>query len=167
MAAPNLSLYTIKQMVGIDAARAIVVIAVTEVVNYYNVGKTMSQEQVAITVDMIIERFGYFKIEDVKLAFRIGMYATRLYDRLDGSIMLEWIKDHDAHRDEYCSLRTRTNEIDATMDTSVLSYDEYWDSVRIRAESGNIESITLWENHVAMQNELSKKKILKTLKSKS
>lgn len=126
----------------------------------------MNQEQVAITVDMIIDRFGYFKLEDIKLAFRMGMYATKIYDRLDGSILLEWLQAHDARRDEYCSLRTHTSEVIATTDTSDITYDEYWEGVRIRADSGDEESVKLWEHHVVMQQELANKRILKTIKTK-
>ena len=55
---------------GENHARAIVVILLSEVVDFFNASNTMNDSQVAITTDLIIEEYPYFKIDDLKLAFR-------------------------------------------------------------------------------------------------
>ena len=51
-------------------ARAILVIAIKELVSFFNVGKTMNDVQVALTADLIIDRFYYLKLEEIKDVYK-------------------------------------------------------------------------------------------------
>ena len=59
---PNLPVSTLKNELGLVGVRAILVLAVTEVCNFFNVGKSMNATQVAMTVDLIIEKYFYLKL---------------------------------------------------------------------------------------------------------
>lgn len=79
---------------------AFLVKIVTEVVNYFNIGKSMSPGQIAQTVIFIMDDYYYLKPDDFKLCFSKAMKGNygRLYDRLDGQIILDWIAQYTAER---------------------------------------------------------------------
>lgn len=82
--------------------KGLIVIILSDVVSFFNVGKSMdSENQIPSTADLIIQEFPFLKVEDFKLCFnnaKKGAYG-RLYDRLDGQIIFEWINT-------YCSERS-------------------------------------------------------------
>lgn len=85
---------------GENHARAIVVILLSEVVDFFNASNTMNDSQVAITTDLIIEEYPYFKIDDLKLAFRNAMKGRygEIYNRLDGSVIMGWLNQYNRER---------------------------------------------------------------------
>lgn len=160
--APELPISTLQTELGLDGARAILVIAVNEICNFFNVGKTMNAVQVAITVDLIIERYFYLKLEDIKLCFRRAMYSHTAYDRLDGNVILSWIEKYDADRDEYCSLHSiNENMLHKAKNKSPVVgcfYDEYWNSQRELAEGGDKEAIERVKFHEDLIRKMRERK---------
>ncbi|WP_410962762.1 hypothetical protein, partial [Salmonella sp. SAL4446] len=76
--------------------KGLLTIAVVDLVKFFNVGKTMGAEQVAQTVNFILSDFWMLKIDDVKLCFdnaKRGKYG-KVYDRMDGAVILEWLQTH-------------------------------------------------------------------------
>lgn len=66
--------------------------------------------QISITCDLILERFGNYKIQDFQICFRKAMAGDygKLYNRIDGAIILEWLNTYDAERtEEIVKLRER------------------------------------------------------------
>ncbi len=112
MEANTPSLVKIKQSASETEARALLYIAVCEVCDFLNVGKNMSDTQIACTVDLILDTYGYMKVEEIKYCFRRAMAACKLYDRLDGNIILGWVADYDAERTEQAM---RLSERDAAL----------------------------------------------------
>lgn len=158
---PELPISVLQNQFGLDGARAILVLAVTEVCNFFNVGKTMNATQVAITVDLIIENYFYLKLEDIKLCFHRAMRSHEAYDRLDGNVILSWIKMYDADRDEYCSLQnSNENKHYKSNDRAPIGcgYDEYWDNQKRLAESGDEEAIEIVRHHQELIQLMSKNK---------
>lgn len=100
VAAQTPTIAKIKNEVSEGDIRALLTIAVAEVCNFFNVGKNMNDAQIALTVDLIIERFWYFKLEEIKYCFRRAMMHEKLFDRLDGNIILGWLQAYDAERTE-------------------------------------------------------------------
>lgn len=153
-----------KKEIGLAQVASIIVIAITEVVKFYNIGKNISAEQIPFIAEMIIDRFGHFKVEDIKLAFRIGMYETEIYDRLDGSILLGWLKNHDAKRDEYCATHAYDDIKSVIVEPKLLesnnafTYTEYWAKVEKDAASGDVDAMILWEDHCALAKKMKTSK---------
>ncbi len=92
------TLAKIKNEASETDARALLYIAVCEVCDFFNVGKNMNDLQIGITVDLILESFWYFKLEEIKYCFRRAMVREKLFDRLDGNIILGWLRDYDEER---------------------------------------------------------------------
>lgn len=79
-----------------------VVLILTDIVQFVNVGKTMNPDQISRTADIIIKDYYYYKLEDFKLfseQFIKGVYG-KLFDRLDGTIILEALEIYDFERTE-------------------------------------------------------------------
>jgi len=78
---------------GDMTVKAIVLMMLTDIVAFFNVGKTMTPNQLAQTTELIIENYVFLKIDDFKLLFtnaKKGDYG-KVYDRIDGNIMISWI----------------------------------------------------------------------------
>ena len=157
---PISQLATIKHG-DINAAQAIISIAISEVVQFFNVGKIMNDVQVAITAELIIDRFYYLKLEEIKYCFQRAMCSGKVYDRLDGNIIIGWLNEYDSERNEFCSLNT-INESKAHKDDDKSSiscpYDEFWESQQKLAEAGDKEAIERVKFHEDFIRKMREKK---------
>lgn len=88
---PALAYIRLKE--GEVLVKAILVKLLNNLVKFFNVGKSMTDAQVAETVELILTSYYYFKIADFKVCFdgiKSGKYLDggKLFDRLDGQIIL-------------------------------------------------------------------------------
>lgn len=133
------TLAKIKNEASETDARALLYIALCEVCDFFNVGKNMNDTQIAMTVDLIIERFGHLKPTEIKFCFRRAMMRERLFDRLDGNIIIGWLTDYDAERTEEAIKlseqqdRQQFNEVRELPEA--VSYEAYLDSLKERAKT--------------------------------
>lgn len=144
---PNLPLSVIRKEITLAGARAILVIAINELVSFFNVGKTMNDVQVALTADLIIDRFYYLKLEEIKLCFRNAMASGKIYDRLDGNIILGWLNEYDAQRDEIVSSLSINEAHEQNNNSTGMFYGEYIKHLTERSENGDEEAKELLESH--------------------
>lgn len=135
----------IKSNLGQAGVRAIVVLAVSEVVLFFNVGKNMSASQIALTTDLILEQYWYLTVEEIKACFRRAMRSAKVYDRLDGNIILGWLRDYDCERDEIMvqiniDEKNRLENLQPDPSAGGVGYADYVVGVKERAESGDEEA---------------------------
>jgi hypothetical protein len=86
---------TFVRVSGEMKAKAVMMLIVSEAIEFFNVGNSMNANQIAQTVDMILDSYGYLKIDDFKFCFNCakkGMYGT-VY-RIDGNVILSWIEQY-------------------------------------------------------------------------
>lgn len=138
VAAQTPTLAKIKNEVSLADVRALLSIAICEVCDFFNVGKNMNDAQIALTVDLIIERFWYFKLEEIKHCLRKAMMREKLFDRLDGNIIIGWLTEYDNERTEEAmriSEQRETQQVNETADRSdAVSFEDYVADLRSRAE---------------------------------
>jgi hypothetical protein len=78
------------------------VLVLTDLVGYFNVGKQMNAGQVIATAEIIETEYWHLNLADLKYCFvqvkagKIG--GGKMYDAIDGAKICGWI-------DEYCDLR--------------------------------------------------------------
>lgn len=85
---------------GETDVRAVLVLMVIEHVKFFNVGKTMNENQVVETVKLIMHQYSGYKLEDFAACFnnrKLGKYG-KLYDVMDGSIILQDLALYDTER---------------------------------------------------------------------
>lgn len=136
---PSPNLAKIKNTLSETEIRALLTIAVGEVCNFFNVGKNMNDAQIALTVDLITDRFWYFKLEEIKYCFRRAMMREKLFDRLDGNIIIGWLREYDAERTEEAmrisdqEATQRINEIKEP--PGAISFEQYLANLEKQAKT--------------------------------
>jgi hypothetical protein len=87
------SVVLLKKELGETVLNAFLALSVTELVESFNIGKTMNAMQVAFTVEAIKTDYYFLKIEELKFCFteaKKGRYGI-MYDRIDCAVICEWI----------------------------------------------------------------------------
>lgn len=84
----------IADILGLQPTYALLSIPLFEVVNFFNVGLQMDDVQVLKTARLIVQEFPYLKVEDLRLCFDKAMTNAKVYDRIDGNIILGWLREH-------------------------------------------------------------------------
>lgn len=87
---------------GVD----ILTVLISEVVLFFNVGKNMNQSQIIQTAKLILtdEEAKGLKPEDFVVLFKNakqGRYG-KIYDRLDGQVVFEWVRAYVGERMAFC-----------------------------------------------------------------
>lgn len=159
---PNLA--TIKNRASRADAQALISLAICEVCEFYNVKQSMSDVQIAMTADLILERFWYLKLEEVKKCFRDAIVNEKVYERLDGSVFLGWLAKYDIERTNIATdISENEDKAQANNDATLLigdgqprgTYSEYKQRVLQRIEQGDekakeeLEQIEIFENRMA------------------
>lgn len=133
VAAQTPTLAKIKNSASETDARALLYIALCEVCDFFNVGKNMSDTQIALTADLIIESYWYMKLEEIKFCFRRAMRREKLFDRLDGNIILGWLKEYDTERTEEAMRKSDQEALQIQYQQQpsqgAVSFEQYIDSL--------------------------------------
>ena len=112
--APDISLSLIKKETGTEFLRSFLTLIISDVVEFFSVGKSMNEKQILQTSDLIAEEYYYFKPEDFKLCFnraKKGRYGKQ-YDRLDGGVIFEWLQLYSQERSERAwEINTQSHEV--------------------------------------------------------
>lgn len=92
---PSRSLNYIKnnEVNGELIIKAIVTLKITETLDFFSVTNSMSDNQIAITVDLILDEFGSYKSDFFELCFDNAkkFHYGKNYNRIDGQIIFEWL----------------------------------------------------------------------------
>ena len=142
------SIISIKSIHGETVARATVSYLLSEALEFFNVKETMSDVQVAITVDLILEEYPYLQTDDLKLCFKNAMKLKygQIYNRIDGQIIMSWLKTYDVERAEKADIDSYNKHKDiVSKEEGGLYYDEYLAEIEKRADQGDEEAIKALE----------------------
>jgi hypothetical protein len=87
---------------GALVIRAMLVLAIENLNSFFNISKPMTDLQTIETINLICQRFSYFRMDDFKLCFdrmKMGFYG-KTYNRIDGQILFEALNSYDVERME-------------------------------------------------------------------
>lgn len=115
----------LSNQVGEDVLSTILTGLILRVSSFFNIGEAnnITEDQAIETAYMLIDRFPSETIEDFVLMFKnakAGKYGEKLYNRLDGMIIIQWMYKHleekaDFREKEHQKLKsnslTESNEI--------------------------------------------------------
>lgn len=85
-----------------DTAEAYISIWITNLVEFFQVGKRMGEFQIDETAMLVMDEYYMLTLADINLVFqraKKGHYGE-LYDRLDGAIILSWFRKYFEERCE-------------------------------------------------------------------
>jgi len=83
------------RVAGEENARAVMVLILTDLIDFFNVSNSMNANQIMNTIEIILNNYGYLKIDDFKFCFnqaKRGIFG-QIY-RMDGNIILSWIQQY-------------------------------------------------------------------------
>jgi hypothetical protein len=112
---PACSLATFGNQRGEEKTRSVLVLILNDLTDFFNVGNSMNAAQILTTAEIILNTYGWLKVDDFKLCFnqaKRGLYG-QVY-RMDGNIILSWIEQY---------IRDRINAADE------ISYAEHASAV--------------------------------------
>ncbi len=98
------SISVMRKDLGEMVSTAFLTFIVTELIESFNVGKTMNDMQVVFTVNGIKEDYFFLKPEELKFVFnkaKKGGYGT-MYDRIDAAVIFGWIEEFLKERTQVC-----------------------------------------------------------------
>lgn len=84
---------------------SVIALAIYNIVGFYNVGNSMTPIQVQQTASLISERYDHLKMGDIEMFSKMAMcgdFGTS-FNRMDGVLIMEWIKKFDVLRTEQIS----------------------------------------------------------------
>ena len=101
------SIVLIKKEQGAEVVQSALSMLILTVNDFFNLAQPMKPSQIKQTAELIMERYYYLKLEEFQLCFKNAMagdYGT-IYNRLDGSVIFEWLKKFDAERDRAVEIK--------------------------------------------------------------
>lgn len=110
----NPSIVKLIKLNGEPVIKACFVDLIAEVVEFFSLGKTMSGQQIASTVDLIIEAYPQYKFDDWKLCFKMAKLGQlgKVYDRIDGNVIFDWFDKYlEIRFAEFETARAKENRI--------------------------------------------------------
>lgn len=85
---------------GEVVAQAILIHALNELKDLVNVGKNLTNAQIAYIASRIMRSYWMLKPEEVKFVLYRAVEREKLFDRLDPNLVLGWFADYDNERTE-------------------------------------------------------------------
>lgn len=143
------ALATLGRERGDAIARAVLVLILNDMLDFFNAGNDMNDTQVALTVDFILEEYPYMQADDITLCFRNAMKGKygKLYNRIDGQIILGWLREYNRERctaaDELGYNEHLARKAADARPTDGIFYADYRAALQRRAATGDPEAVRL------------------------
>lgn len=129
---------------GLDRGRQLMYLSmmIKEVNDFFNVKGSMSAPQIRITAELILDNPGFYDLTlgNIKACFRQHMMSAKLYDRLDGNIIIQWLREFKSEMADYCenfNLGRDRAEHAGDSDVGAITHTAYMEMLKSRAESGD------------------------------
>lgn len=158
----NPTIALIKNKTSLTSARALIALAICEVCDFFNVGKNMNDIQIAMTADLILESFGHLKLEELKYCFRRAMRQGKVFDRIDGNVLISWVREYDDERTEVVMTLSHNKEVEERQavvpDETAITAAEYRKLLHEQLASGDkeaqkkLEALTIWDNQPSLSS---------------
>ena len=119
------TLAQIQRGLGAPGARLAVSVALLELSEWFNVQRNLTDRQIAMIADMIVEVHWDLSLNDIKGFFQKMMRTAKLYGKLDGSDILQWL---DEYKQECITAKQKRLEQEAkqyTPSSKAITYEEW------------------------------------------
>lgn len=143
--APMLS--HINRGIGRDYTMMALSLMIKDVNDFFNIKGRMNDRQIALTARLILDNPAYYDltIGNIKACFEERMTNEKIYDRLDGNIIIGWLRDFKSRMADHCALenegrdRMRQRE-EQSGGAGGITMQTYMAMLRARADSGDKEA---------------------------
>lgn len=130
----------VSRELGRMQAIMIVSLFIKELKEWFNVKQNITNEQISMTAEMIVDNKGFYDLSlgNIKSCFRKRMMSEKLYDRLDGNIIIQWLREFKSEMADHCEATSINERKDDT--SSAISYEVYLANLKAKAETGDTHS---------------------------
>lgn len=115
---------------------------ITEINDFFNVRGNMNAKQIKLTAELILDNPGFYDLTlgNIKACFRHKMATARLYDRLDGNIIIDWLREFKSEMAEHLYDRRLGDREPVDKSPDAISYKVYMAMLEARANDGDKEA---------------------------
>ena len=120
---------------------------ISEVNDFFNVRGNMSTKQIKLTAELILDNLAFYDLTlgNIKYCFRRAMMKEKLYDRLDGNIIIGWLREFKSDMSDYYeTVREGFDRVvqreEIAGDAGAVSHNVYMAMLENRAGSGDREA---------------------------
>lgn len=123
--------------------RAVLIKYIEGTLMFFSFSKdAMPNTQIVMIVEDIIEKYYYFRLEDVALCFKKGRVDAnyrKFYGRLDGSVFLEWFARYDKERESVLQSHPSNNQT-IPLISQGIPWEQYREDLMKKVEEGDEEA---------------------------
>lgn len=76
----------------------IISLMIIEFQDFFNCKTKMNKSQIVESAYLICQHFRHFNYYDIALCFKNAKMNEKIYDRIDGGMLMEWFTNHDVNR---------------------------------------------------------------------
>ena len=115
---------------------------IAEINDFFNVRGNMNAKQIKLTAELILDNPGFYDLTlgNIKACFRHKMATARLYDRLDGNIIIDWLREFKSEMAESVYDRRMGEREPVDKSSDAISYKVYMAMLEARANDGDKEA---------------------------
>lgn len=139
--------------------RAVLIKFIEGTLEFFNFKKgDMSETQIVMIVNDILEKYYYFRLEDVCLCFKKGRVDSsyrKFYGRVDGSVFLDWFAIYDKEREGVLQSHPSNNIAPVDLSNGV-SWEEYEADMLRRIEEGDEKAKEQYESMMSVKRMFDK-----------
>lgn len=158
------TLLQIKTHIDEEQALMAVTLAIDELSDFVNIGTKMTPIQKAMAAKLVLGRFWYFRMEDIKGCFYDRLTKERVFT-LDGQTILRWLGEYDLERDRACEDEAVAEKSKAEAKGGV-SYDEWLSALESAASKGDTGAKDTLDTHRKLMEDLRKSPTEEQLRKK-
>lgn len=127
---------------------------IIEVNDFLNVRGNMNEKQIRLTAEMILDTpaFSDLTLGNIKACFRQKMAAAKIYDRLDGNIIIGWLREFKSDLADWCETvhegEDRIRQREETSDgAGAITHEAYLAMLRDKAVKGDREAKRILDDY--------------------
>ena len=120
---------------------------ILEVNDFFNVKGKMTANQIKLTAELILDCDSFYDLTlgNIKACFRQKMMTEKLYDRLDGNIIIGWLRQFKSDMAEQCEnvnigLERQRQREESQGDTGAIAHATYMAMLEAKAGDGDEEA---------------------------
>lgn len=132
---------------------------IAEVNDFFNVKRGMNAQQIKVTAELILDNAGFYDLTlgNIKACFREKMATAKLYERLDGSIIIQWLREFKSEMaDNWAAEMERREKARNSCDASgAITHAVYLSMLEERAKNGNEQATQILADYKRRRKILS------------
>lgn len=125
---------------------------IAEVNDFFNVKGKMGVNQMRLTAELILDNLNFHDLSlgNIKACFRQRMMSEKLYDRLDGNIIIGWLREFKSEMSDWCeTVSEGMDQIRQRKETQgnagCITHAVYMSMLESRANDGDREAAGILE----------------------